>query len=80
MFQVNILKSIGGSDFVSIVNNVMSKLMTNCLAISYSFIGKQKKKSFKDELPTHLRLIISKLKNKIVVLMIFRFLLIDLIF
>jgi len=77
---VNILKSIGGSDFVSIVNNVMSKLMTNCLAISYSFIGKQKKKSFKDELPTHLRLIISKLKNKIVVLMIFRFLLIDLIF
>lgn len=62
---MNILKSIGGSDFVSIVNNVMSKLLTNCLAISYSFIGKQKKKSFKDELPTHLRLIISKLKKKI---------------
>lgn len=63
MFQVNILKSIGGSDFVSIVNNVMSKLLTNCLAISYSFIGKQKKKSFKDEFPTHLRLIISELKK-----------------
>lgn len=78
---MNILKSIGGSDFVSIVNNVMSKLLTNCLAISYSFIGKQKKKSFKDELPTHLRLIISKIKKKkIVVLMMFRFLLIDLMF
>jgi len=62
---VNVLKSIGGSDFVSIVNNVMSKLLTNCLAISYSFIGKQKKKSFKDELPTHLRLIISKFKKKL---------------
>lgn len=60
---MNILKSIGGSDFVSILNNVMSKLLTNYLAISYSFIGKQKKKSFKDELPTHLRLIISKFKK-----------------
>lgn len=38
------------------------------------------KKPFKDKLRTHLRLIIGKLKKKIVILMIFRFLLTDLMF
>jgi len=54
------LKALGGTDFTTIVNTILAKLMTNCLAIRYSFAGKRKKISFKETFPTVLKTIISE--------------------
>ncbi|XP_060856030.1 uncharacterized protein LOC132933769 isoform X1 [Metopolophium dirhodum] len=53
------LKALGGTDFTAIVNTILAKLMTNCLAIRYSFAGKRKKISFKETFPTVLKTIIN---------------------
>ncbi|XP_016660122.1 uncharacterized protein LOC100164891 isoform X2 [Acyrthosiphon pisum] len=53
------LKALGGSDFTAIVNTILARLMTNCLALRYSFAGKRKKISFKETFPTILKTIIN---------------------
>lgn len=60
VIQIITLKALGGTDFTAIGNTILSKLMTNCLAIRYSFAGKSKKIFFKETFPTVLKKIISE--------------------
>ncbi|CAI6358382.1 unnamed protein product [Macrosiphum euphorbiae] len=57
--MITTLKALGGTDFTSFVNTILAKLMTNCLAIRYSFAGRRKKISFKETFPTLLKTIIN---------------------
>lgn len=56
------LKLIGGNNSKNITYNIMEKLMTNRVAILFSFLGRQKKLSFKNTLPQMLIAITSDIQ------------------
>ncbi|KAL5237400.1 hypothetical protein ACI65C_004810 [Semiaphis heraclei] len=54
--MVSLLKPIGGSNLLYIINNLLKKIMNNNLAVQFCFSGKNSKKyCFKNTLPSFLK-------------------------